>query len=175
MRAVMFTRKLPLRRFFKLLLFLLLILVTLTGALFGVQNGVNYSHVKMSFYTLSLPSMLIAIVYFSRFTTTKLTMKNCAFAALFTFYVSFVGGGYIYLVNSIGVHPPVLISGPVLTKDQFKGKYKPSFYITFKDSASEEIMEVELNSYQYNKLKIGDIYSETMYIGTLGLLYRQKT
>ena len=97
-----------------------------------------------------------------------------AIALVVVFYTSVVGGGYVYLINAVGTHQPLVVSGPVVLKEQFEGKHKPSF--TFHLSTeSNEIMEIELSSYKYNKLKIGDIYTETMYVGSLGLLYRQKT
>jgi hypothetical protein len=91
------------------------------------------------------------------------------------FYTSIIGGGYIYFFNIIGVHQPIVVSGPVVLKEQNKGKRKPSFYITFENNTLNEIVEIELTSYVYNQLEVGDIYTENIYIGSLGLLYRQKT
>jgi len=153
----------------------LFLIFTLIGILFGVQQGVNYGHIKLAFFTISIPTALIITAYFLWFGSSKPTFYKYAASILFVFYTSVVGGGYLYLVNAIGTHPSIAVSGPVMSKEQFKGKYKPSFHITFEDSESNVIMEVELSSNKYNDLNVGDIYMETMYIGSLGLLYRQKT
>jgi hypothetical protein len=138
--------------------------------------GVNYSHIKLAFYVLSIPSLFILIViYFLRFKTQKLVFIHYSIPLILLFYTSIIGGGYIYFFNIIGVHQPIVVSGPVVLKEQNKGKRKPSFYITFEDNTLNEIVEIELTSYVYNQLEVGDIYTENMYIDSLGLLYRQKT
>lgn len=115
------------------------------------------------------------MIYFRRFKTFKLNIKYLSISLFLLIYTSVIGGGYIYLTNSIGIHEQTLVSGPIILKEQNKGRRKPSFFITFKDSASDQLLEIELTSYLYNQLKIGDVYTETMYIGSLGLLYRRKT
>lgn len=171
----MFSKEFKLNRIFKLLLVVLFLILTLIGLLFGVQQGVNYGHIKLAFFAISIPIALTLTAYFLRFGSNKPTLYKYAVSILFVFYTSVVGGGYLYLINAIGTHHPKTVSGLVMSKEQFKGKYKPSFYITFEDSESNVIMEIELSSYKYNDLKVGDTYTEIMYIGSLGLLYRQKT
>jgi hypothetical protein len=172
----MFLKEVSVNRAFKILLLLMFIVLTLFGGLFGAGMGVNYSHVKLAFYVLSIPSLLILIaIYFLRFKTQKLSYIHYSISLLLLFYTSIVGGGFIYLFNSIGVHQSIVVSGPVILKEQNEGKWKPSFYITFENNTLNEIVEIELTSYVYNQLEVGDIYTETMYVGSLGLLYRQKT
>ena len=176
MLSVMFFKEVLVQRVFKVLLILVFLVFTLIGGMFGANMGVNYSHVKLAFYTLAIPSLLILLmVYFQRFKTFKLNIKYLSISFSLLFYSSVIGGGYIHLTNSIGIHRKTLVSGPVILKEQNKGRYKPSFFITFKDIASNQLLEIELTSYLYNQLEVGDVYTETMYMGSLGLLYRQKT
>lgn len=159
----------------KVSLFIVFIFLTLLGVLFGASMGVDYSHIKMAFYFISLPLIFALIIfYLFRFKAQKPSFLHYGIAVLSLFYSTVVGGGYVYLVNSFGVHEKQVMSGPVVLKKQYKGYRKPGFYITFKDYSSEEVFEIELTSSKYYKLEVGDIYTETMYIGSLGLLYRRK-
>lgn len=160
------------QRLIKPLLLLFFMIFTLIGALFGAQPGVNYSHLKFAFFVLSIPVILIWATYFFRFKSEKMKASIYAVAALTVFYTSIVGGGYVSLINSIGDHERIIVSGPIVTKDQNVYRNRPSFHISFKDEASNDVLRIKLNSYEFNKLKVGDIYSETMYVGTFGLLYR---
>ena len=163
------------KSFYKILVILVFIIFTLTGVLFGANIGVNYSHIVLAVYYISSPLFIGLLTYYLiRSKTFKPRLMHLGFLALSMFYSSVIGGGYIYLVNSIGLHKPVEVSGRITSKNQYDYR-KPTFYITFINGSSGEPLEIKITSYTYNKLAVGDIYTETMYLGSLGLLYRQKT
>lgn len=163
------------RIFYKALILLVFIIFTLTGVLFGANVGVNYSHIVLAVYYISSPLFIGLLTYYLiRSKTFKPRLMHLGILALSMCYSSVIGGGYIYLVNSIGLHKPVEVSGRITSKNQYDYR-KPTFYITFLNGSSGEPLEIEITSDTYNQLAVGDIYTETMYLGSLGLLYRQKT
>ena len=149
--------------------------ISFVGFLFGVQHGVDYSHVKLAFYFLSIPILIFLITLYLFFCGLRPPrLIHYSYLALATFYSSFAGGGFAFLVNRIGAHDNVVLTGPIVTMQQHSGYRRPSFFVEFQDGATTKILKVELTSYEYNRLRVGDIYTETMYVGSLGLLYRVK-
>lgn len=168
--------KLKMRKVVKGIFFFIFIVFTLIGGLFGIGIGVSYSHIELAFFALSLPITIIILgFYFYRYKTIRLSFKYTTYLLALILYSSGIGGGYLYIVNALGLHDSYIVSGPVLEKKFYKGGYRaggPAWHISFKDENSGKIYEIELSSYKYNKLKIGDNYTEVMYRGSLGLLYR---
>lgn len=151
------------------------VLFTLIGALFGVSVGVSYSHFYLAIYTISIPiGLLLIFAGIYKFKTKKITFFNASLALSALVYSALIGGGYLNIINSFGINPEQVVSGPVINKEQSEYRSRISSYIEFEDIATKQLILIEVTSHKYRKIRIGSIYSEKMYKGRLGLLYRKK-
>jgi hypothetical protein len=68
----------------------------------------------------------------------------------------------------------VNVTGQIIDKEKFKSHGRTRYYFEIRVPSLKRNIEIKVDEDEYQKLKIGDVYSTDKRIGALGLIYSDK-
>lgn len=160
----------------KVLSITVFIVFTMIGLTYGADMGINYSHVKLALFALAMPFIFIVLWRgWRKQGASYFSPLRCLLILGLGAYLSVIGGGYVYLINTIGGHERLTISGKVVSKEQhYSQRYGGSYFVEIRDDDSGTTIKFESTSFVFNRLREHDQHTLTVSRGNLGLLYLRK-
>ncbi|AIY67078.1 hypothetical protein [Pseudoalteromonas piratica] len=131
-----------------------------------------------AFDYLTIPVLIVSyFLYFTTFPKYRKQagdIKGCLWVFMLCCLFILMSQGYVMYVNAtFGTQLDTKLEGKIVELDTYtSNKGGTSYYVYIDNTATGEILKLDVSKRHFDKLKVGNNYSEIWKTGSLDILYR---